>query len=200
MRYSRKTLASAFAAIAIVLTVSSAAYACVPFKGKMSTTVSQGTGGATFANSGVHAGKSPNGEQHLYCPTGTDVTPAAAATAGTGNVLTITISAGTDTGCTQNLGTGTQTVYINNASSDAASPFSATGTSWSFVNGTGCWASPTPAGRKSIGTMSVTSGAGTGTYTLPALNRVDSASRASGLCVGTSTAGMIIPIQVNAIV
>ena len=191
---THKVLGAITAVIAVLLVFAGVAYACVPFRGKMSTTVSQGTGGGTFANSGTHEGEGGS-TQHNYCATGTDVTPDSAATAGAGNVLTITISPGTN--CVDDLGTGTRTVYINNASSDAASPFSATGTSWSRVTGTGCWASPAPAGRISLGTMAVTSGSGTGTYTLPNLNRVDTTSRASGLCVGTSTAGMIIPIKVN---
>ncbi|MGQ0744969.1 MAG: hypothetical protein ACT4OS_11675 [Acidimicrobiales bacterium] len=191
---TRKLISGSFVAIVVFLVVAGVAYACVPFRGKASTTVSQGTGGGTFSNSGVHEGEGGS-DFHKYCATGTDVTPDGAATAGAGNVLTVTVSAGTT--CLDDLGTGTRTVYINNASSDSASPFSLSGTSWSFVTGKGCWASPTPAGRISLGTMAVTSGSGTGTYTLPNLNRVDTASRASGLCVGTSDAGMIIPIKVN---
>lgn len=45
--------------------------------------------------------------------------------------------------------------------------------------------------------MAVTSGSGTGTYTLPNLNGLDPAGYASGLCVGNGTDGMIIPIVVN---
>lgn len=201
MKIKRKIVVGTFATISLTLVAGSVAYACVPFKGKMTATVSQGTGGATIGNSGTHEGKGGT-NNHLYCSTGTDVTPNSPATAGLNNVLTITIAAGTSTGCVDSLAQGWQSVYINNATSDGGAPFSATGTSWSFRDGTGCWASPTPGGRIALGSLSVNgSGAGTGTYTLTALNRVDNATTyRSGLCVGTSSAGIIIPIRVNAIV
>lgn len=187
MRMSRKAMHSVMIVGITLMVASGAAYACVAFKGKMTVTAPT-SGNAVTGNEG----------QHTYCTLGNPVT---SSKAGRGDVVTIDVAAATlCSSSTNQLTTGINKVIINNATTDAGDTFSYDGVQWNFVNGNGCFANPP--GNITLGNLTVSStGSGSASFTLPAMNRVDPSTYASGLCVGSSVTsiGIIAPLQVTAI-
>lgn len=184
MNLTRKSILGAFATGVTVLTLASTAFACVTFRGDLTVT-------------GTTSGNKVTGDEGsmTYC-----VAPTSAGTSSYNNAITVTVAVATScVSSTNKLNAGTNNVKINNASTDAAVPFTYDGTKWNFVSGTGCFASPTPAGVISLGTISVTAGVGTGTFTLPHMNRIDPTNKASALCVGAGGVGIFAPLRITSI-
>lgn len=189
----RKPLLLACGILACVMMGAAVAYACVPFKGDLLIEAPGGNGDLVTGDNDTPA--------HGYC-SGGGGHPTVAASIQGGQSVTVKVNAGT--GCnslgTNKLSSGNKSVIINNATSDGTSPFSYNGSTYVFISGTGCFFNPAPAGNKTLSTaFSVNSGGGaTGTFSLPTMNRVDSASYASALCVGTSgNPGIFAPIKIT---
>lgn len=188
MSGTRKTVLGAFATAAAVLVLASSAYACVVFRGDLTVT------GPTSGNLVTGDG---SGSSHKYC-TGREPTTAAAA--GYNQSITVTVAPATAcVGAGNKLADGNNSVIINNSSTDAGVPFNYSGGKWNFVSGTGCFASP-PGNKTLTTTFNVVSGAATGNFTLPHMNRVDPTNKASALCVGKSgVSGIFAPIRITSI-
>lgn len=197
-RVSRKAVVTGFGVTTVFVFTAVAAFACVPFKGTLTVT---GVGGG---NSVTVVGDGGTGGSHKYCDPNE---PTSAVTAGDNDVITVAVAQSTE--CVSKLGQSTtEKVILNNATTDAASPYSWDGSKWVFRTGTGCFTSPAPAGNITLDTAFTVSstGSGSGTYTLPAtLNRVDPTSPtsyASALCVGhggSGGEGIFAPVRVTEI-
>lgn len=208
MDLRQKVMAGGFAAGVAFVTAASAAYACVPFRGAAQVNV---TNTGTQQNSGTHVGEGSSTTPLQYCDSGSGVTPGytndAEAQANGGNVITVSVSASTGA-CVSQLPQGLKSVIINNAKTASASPFTLVsngtlGNVWSIVRTTGCFTSATPNGNITLDTaFSVNSlGAGTKTYTLPSMNRVDGTNAASSVCVGTAGStgrAIFVPMKIEA--
>ena len=193
-----------FTAAAAILIVTATAWACVPYFGSLQVTI---TGDGTDRDTGTVEGKGAGGD-HRYCSPGdiNGVTPVQEGLVTGGDTLTITIRKGTVANCggvnPTALTQGWNEILFTNATTDAKTPFSMTGTSWSVrQNSTGCWASsPVPDGNITLASFSLDSTkTATLTRTLPAnLNSVDASNRASMLCIGTRSVDAIpVPIRVT---
>lgn len=184
MKLSRKHIVGALASGAAVLALASAAFACVNFKGDLTVT-GDTSGNKVTGNEG----------SMTYC-----VGPTTAGTSAYNHSITVTVAAATSCiSATNKLTSGNNSVIINNASTDAAVPFTYDGTKWNFVNGTGCFASP-PGDITLTTSFNVDAlGGHSQSFTLPHLNRVDPTNKASALCVGDGTNGIFAPLRITAI-
>ncbi len=171
----RKRAAVAFAIGGVVVMTSSAAFACVTFKGQM--TVDGHDGDTTVVG---------HGTEHAYCTGGE---PATAAAGHVGDNITIRVSPqscpGTVAG-NDRLPDGTYEVRYNNRESYAFD-----GTSYVMVPLSGCFFTGNVATTSTIGTFNITGGTGTQTWTGP-INPISPAGvpaysapgTASNICVG----------------
>lgn len=210
MYASRKKLTFAFSVVAAILATASVAYACIPFKGKLTVTVPAGrTQGSTVVGDG-----STTNLQYCASPDGR---ASVAGTAGGGDQITVTVAAATSTDCTtpgasQLTAATNYSVRMNNADGATTAPFTfdATANKWVIQAGTGCFKSPTPSTVITIdnGTFTVGSnGAGSEAYTLPPMNTTNGPGRASSLCVGKPAdsatgylgEGIFAPLQIVAL-
>ena len=186
----RKGILGAFAAGAAVLSIGSAAYACVPFVGDL--TVTGPSNGNLVTGDG-------SASSHVYC---TNREPTTAAAAGYNQTITVTVAAATacNSSGTNKLASGNNSVIINNASTDADVPFTYSNSKWNFVDGTGCFRSP-PGNVTLSTTFNVSAtGAASAPFLLPHMNRVDPTNMASALCVGKSGGtGIFAPIRITSI-
>ncbi len=139
MTRGRKVLLAPFGVIAVVLALSSVAYACTTFKGDMTVTGSPSSTG-TGNNSGMG-----------YCD---NITPGKAGVT-KGTAFTVSVAPSTNAKCNAQLSNMTADV---NYKMGAGPP--STGTDcMSTLLRTG--------GEKNIGKMSISNGSGSGSYTIP---------------------------------
>lgn len=214
-RSQRALSAVATTGVAVIVGAVGTAYACVPLKGDGQVNVTgDNTDGTITQNSGTFTGNVGAPTPLLYCESGTTepgYDSSAEAQADGGDVITVTVNSSSDPTCAGQLATGTNySVIINNPTTASASPFTlvtvGATNAWSIVKTTGCFTSATPNGNKTLTTsFSVNSlGAGTGTFTLPSMNRVDGTNAASSVCVGRKTVGaqtaqgIFVPMKIEA--
>lgn len=180
---NRRSIVFASTVVAAVLTLGSAAFACVTFMGDVEAV---GHDGSTRVVG--------TGNSHGYCTTGR---PKTAAAGHLSDSLTITVRPG---GCTDRralsshkLPEGTYETRFNN---EKAYDFD--GTYWNMVQSTGCFLSDNAGTTTTLGTFYIDStGNGSWTGTLGTLKQAAyyAPLTASNLCIGASGNGMLMPYQ-----
>jgi len=185
---NRRGILFASTVVATVLTLGSAAFACVTFMGDVEAVGQQGSTRVV--------GK---GNSHGYCSTGR---PKTAAAGNLSQSITITARPG---GCndpaalkSHKLPAGTYETRFNN---ELAYNFD--GTYWTMVQNTGCFLSDNAGTTTTLGTFPINSdGNGSWSGNLGTLKQdpfYATALTASNLCIGLDGKGMLMPYQLLAI-
>lgn len=200
----KKKLAFGGLAIAGVLGMTSTAYACVVFKGKLTVATTLTTRADGNQVVGDNGGTSTTAF-HGYCAGYAPTTPAAAAV---GEQITVTVAGSTQAGdpCTASnnkldpdvFGGLDNKVFLGQATDAQGKPWNNISGVWTFNDGTGCWASTGSRVTQSDIAVSST-GAGTATFNLSGATYANGTSDASHMCVGPvmgNGKGIIAPLQV----
>lgn len=167
------------------LLLGSTAYACIAYRGDLTITGSSVTSNLmTGANNGGMS----------YC-SGRNPTTAAAGTAGSSVSISVAPGTACNAGGTNKLQDILHDVRLRNGKY-----WTYSGSSWSMIANTGCWA-VTPTAGTLLGTFTPSSGSYSGSFTIPSGASANAANEASQFCIGETLSdgdrgGMLAPFRV----
>lgn len=176
-RTARGAVSIGFGAVAILLTVASAAFACTTFLGQLTVTTGSGASTRTSIASG-------GGGSHAWCGT----TPQGDAQASSSQTVTVSVAVASQCGTV--LPNGVYDVAFRSGDHHSCSGTCTIGgaNAWTFNTGAGTdhcgpLSSPTV-----LGSLTVVGGAGTTQVALPSGLTANSAGKAAALCVNYNAA------------
>jgi len=168
----------------------STAYACVAYYGELTVTGSVRASNLMIADEG----------QHDYC-TGYEPTTAAAGPAGSTVSAQFDPASDCNANGTNQLPDGTYDIALRNTKNGYTG---ADGSGWTQVSLSGCWSGKKDGTIYSLGTVSISSGSGSGSWTIPSTATTNGTTDASVFCAAKQPAsgsqpGFLAPFRVSTV-